>query len=438
MRLPPVASSVPAPPKGSKGDEATVAWIRERFRRYYRGAVPDLPPRFARREFGFMFWEAGMMQRHQSFKSAEALRDFLAQRTPMHVYYSSAYYDKPGAPTMEEKGWLGADLVFDLDADHIPGSDKMSYEEMLEAVKRKIIQLYDDFLAADLGFEEGSMKVVFSGGRGYHIHVNDERVWSLGSHERREIVDYITGKEVDVHGFFKESAFDAREFRGHTKVKKMLVSPETSDPGWAGKLARGIVTLAERLQTLPSKEVVDFLAGFEGVGGDNGASDLYENLFKVRSRLPRPIRGVDRLREEGRLEVLTDKNRDRFLNVVLQLQQVRMDMAGPLDLDGIRARGETDEPVTSDIKRLIRMPHSLHGKTGLAVVPMRREDLESFLPLRDAVPRAWTDEPVRVRLGTGIKITMRDENFNLKEGTNTVPEYLAILLSCRGVASIAG
>ena len=125
---------MPAPPKGSKGDEATVAWIRERFRRHYRAADLRLPPRYARREYGFMFWEAGMMQRHQSFKSAEALRDFLAGRTPMHAYFSSAYYETPGAPTMEEKGWLGADLVFDLDADHIDRVKGMPYEAMLEEV----------------------------------------------------------------------------------------------------------------------------------------------------------------------------------------------------------------------------------------------------------------------------------------------------------------
>src|SRR2546426_10853545 len=146
-----------------------------------------MPPRLTRREFGFMFWEAGMMQRHKSFTSGESLRGFMARQTPMHVYHSTAYYETPGAPTMEEKGWLGADLIFDLDADHIPKAKEMSYEEMLEAVKRKIILLHDDFLERDFGFDDKTLKIVFSGGRGYHIHVRDERIWNLGSHERREI-----------------------------------------------------------------------------------------------------------------------------------------------------------------------------------------------------------------------------------------------------------
>src|SRR2546422_1672714 len=176
---------VPPPPKGTKGDEATIAWIRDRFRRHYEAAEMGLPPRFARREFGFMFWEAGMMQRHQSFKSGEALRTFLTRRTPMHVYFSSAYYQKPGAPTMEEKEWLGADLVFDLDADHIERVKGMPYADMLEEVKSEIKKIVDGYLVADFGLGEDAILITFSGGRGDHIHVRDPWVWELQSHERR-------------------------------------------------------------------------------------------------------------------------------------------------------------------------------------------------------------------------------------------------------------
>ncbi|OGS50527.1 MAG: hypothetical protein A3K65_02985, partial [Euryarchaeota archaeon RBG_16_68_12] len=407
---------MPGPPKGSAADPATVAWIRERFRRYYKQIELELPPRFTRREFGFMLWEAGMMQRHKSFKSGESLRNFLVQRTPMHTYYSSAYYENPGAPTMEEKGWLGADLVFDLDADHIPGSEKMGYEEMLEAVKKRIIQLYDDFLVQDFGFEEGSLRVVFSGGRGYHIHVSDERVWALGSHERREIVDYITGKDFDFGAVFRQSVFDVKEYGGrkYDKRRVVMVDPLKA-AGWQRKVVEGLQQLAKTLEPpVGIDSAVDFLSSFEGIERSD-ARRLWDNLFEpVAWKNRKPIRGVDRLLETGQIEVLNDKNVRTLISVVRQLQQIRLDEHKGVSLDGVVRRGETDEPVTSDIKRLIRMPHSLHGKTGLAVVPMSRKALESFLPLRDAVPAAWTDEPTRVRLKAGIKITMRDENFNLK------------------------
>ena len=100
-------------------------------------------------------------------------------------------------------------------------------------------------------------------------------------------------------------------------------------------------------------------------------------------------------------------------------------------------RGETDEPVTSDIKRLIRMPSSLHGKTGLQVIPLTRHEIDDFRPLHDAVPKAWTDEPIRMNLKNKISMEIRDEAFNLAPGVNDVPQYLAIFLAARGLATIA-
>jgi DNA primase small subunit len=106
-------------------------------------------------------------------------------------------------------------------------------------------------------------------------------------------------------------------------------------------------------------------------------------------------------------------------------------------MEGIVQRGETDEPVTSDIKRLIRMPSSLHGKTGLKVVPLSRDAVDGFRPLRDAVPETWTDEAIPVNLKNKLRLEMRGEPFDLTPGPNKVPEYLAIFLAARGLAAIA-
>ena len=82
------------------------------------------------------------------------------------------------------------------------------------------------------------------------------------------------------------------------------------------------------------------------------------------------------------------------------------------------------------------MPSSLHGKTGLQVVPLSRDDLDNFRPLRDAVPRAWTDERMRVNLKNRITMEIRGEAFNLAPGVNDVPQYLAIFLAARGLATV--
>ncbi|HEY7587845.1 MAG TPA: DNA primase catalytic subunit PriS [Thermoplasmata archaeon] len=416
--------------------EATGEFLRRHFRRHYETTRRSLPDRFGRREFGFMFFNAAMVIRHLGFSRESDLNDFFVRRVPAHAYYSSAYYDRPGAPTMEEKGWLGADLVFDLDADHLPNANKMTYPEMLEAIRLRIVKLYDEFLGQDFGFEDRSMRLVFSGGRGYHIHVFDERVWSLGSHERREIVDWITAKGYDFRSAFKETAFDAKEFRGRTRVKKRVVSPPSSAPGWRGKIARGLVTLAKTMEPMEPDEAIRFLSSFDGVS-ENEATNLYSNLFKSRGRPPHEVRGVDLLLAGGPIEVLTDRNRDALIDVVVQLQQIRLDERGGVPLEGIVQRGDTDEPVTSDIKRLIRLPSSLHGKTGLQVMLLTRDEVDDFRPLRDAVPPTWTEEAIPMRLANRINLEIRDESFNLEPGVSKVPQYLAIFLAARGLATVA-
>ena len=423
-----------------RAKEATTQFLKMQFHRYYDRSKPTLPDRFGRREFGFMFWTAGIVQRHLGFSKEEELKSFLTSRTPAHAYYSSAYYEKPGAPTMEEKGWLGADLIFDLDADHLPGGKALSYPVMLEAVKLGIIKLWDRFLRRKLGFDEKKMRIVFSGGRGYHIHVFDDRVVSLGSHERREIVDFITAKGLDFKLIFRETPFDKTEFKGRVRVKTMLKAPARSDPGWAGIIASGIDDFLGELENMRPEECLELLSSYPEMNEEK-ATSLYDNLFKVRVKGPNPIRGIDRVRE-GNMEALTDKNRDALENIIVAMEQLPLDdrvAVSPEEIrkwDERRQRGETDEPVTSDIKRLIRMPSSLHGKTGLQVIPMSRDALDEFRPLRDAVPPAWTDEPVRVNLKNKISLEIRGEAFNLAPGVNDVPQYLAIFLAARGLATV--
>ncbi|HDI53058.1 MAG TPA: DNA primase catalytic subunit PriS, partial [Candidatus Bathyarchaeota archaeon] len=98
--------------------ERELQFISERFREFYAERSIETPREMERREFGFIPFGAKMMFRHISFSTPEALRRYLIENAPAHVYYSSAYYENPEAE-MERKGWLGADLIFDIDADHI-------------------------------------------------------------------------------------------------------------------------------------------------------------------------------------------------------------------------------------------------------------------------------------------------------------------------------
>ena len=242
---------------------------------YYRSQEVDAPSRFARREFAaFPFASENLMRRHASFRSADELRAFLRSEVPRHVYYSSAYYRQPDHPKMAQKEWLGADLIFDLDADHLRGAERLTYPEQLDLVKERVRDLLQDFLFGDFGIDPATTHLVFSGGRGYHVHVQGEDFLPLTSPERRELVEYVMGVGFDPATAVVESREEAsnplqiagldggveaaRPRRGHgARPFKRLVAPET--PGWRGRTTRSVQRLLQR---------------WEGLGVERAASEM--------------------------------------------------------------------------------------------------------------------------------------------------------------------
>ena len=69
--------------------------------------------------------------------------DYLRTMAPAHAFFSTAYYDDPAAPTMGAKGWAGADLIFDLDADHMLRPPFPPYPVMLARTKEETLKLID-------------------------------------------------------------------------------------------------------------------------------------------------------------------------------------------------------------------------------------------------------------------------------------------------------
>ncbi|MGC8645641.1 MAG: DNA primase catalytic subunit PriS [Thermoplasmata archaeon] len=172
-------------------NDLSIQFVQQVFKKYYESVNSFGIIKVMKRELAFAPFSRQGMIRHTSFPSMESLVAYVRENTPQHFYYSSAYYENPSA-TMENKGWQGADLVFDIDGDHIPGSEKMSYGEMLATVKLEVTKLLN-ILTDDLGVGKDNLEIVFSGSRGYHVHVYS-LFDDLESQERREIVDYISGR----------------------------------------------------------------------------------------------------------------------------------------------------------------------------------------------------------------------------------------------------
>lgn len=430
--------------------KATISYLQAKFSDYYAQADLSYPERFARREWGFMFIGESYMQRHLNFKTQTELQAFLAGkgvgtavlsderfRVPAHVYYSSAYYSDPGLQPMPKKveGWLGADLIFDVDDEHIRGIEGLTYSERLSKVKNIVHhKLLHDFLLDDFGFDEKCVSVVFSGSRGYHIHIRDPKVLELGSVERREIVDYIIGLGLDYSKIFVEETFELKDFGAGRVAKKIKISmPHQDSPAWKNRMRLGIQNLLNELENLEKSQAIQRLLDisqdikFRSEGsrqkkrfGRKTATEIYNNLFSGATGK----KGADRIRTENVLEIFS---KDSYRNMFIELVKART---------AVEMAGETDEPVTTDVKRLIRMPSSIHGKTGLNVVPLALDELESFEPLRDAV--VFGDAPVKINVSEKHEFELKGQHYTVNSGETELPEYAAVFLMCQRKAVIGG
>ena len=391
-------------------------FLLKMFRRYYKENEMPMPSRFGRREFGFMYFDRDFMQRHMSFSNPTEMRKFMIAQVPKHSYYSTAYYRRPNAPTMEEKGWMGADLIFDLDADHLEGAEDMSYSQMMDQIKKEMINLLDSFLYNDLGFDEKDVGIYFSGGRGYHAHIELNDVTGLGSHERREIVDFVTSNGLDIDRVFRQenvvrSVVNVKgQERNNISIFR-TIPPEDSG-GWWLRMRNGL------------KDVVNDVC-------DQDTKDLKRTYPSIKSMSPKTI-------ESYRDDLIKSRDVIFVNNRMATLKKGTQDMLIKIMKEDVayRLSGEVDEPVTADIKRLIRLPGSLHGKTGLKVMPITRDELNGFDPLMDALPESYTSDPITVNVKRKTNIKINGERFDLDIGVTEVPEYAAVFLVGRRIADI--
>ena len=410
------------------GGQAEVAYVQSLFRAYYQKGYsnPYIPPRMERREYGYMLFGQRTMVRHLSLKDPSQLLDLLKNVAPAHVYRSAAIYHYPSAP-MEEKGWIGADLIFDIDADHLETPCKASHDfrlctscglrvssdrcsgcgsDQLEDVKwvcdiclegsrAELVKLLE-FMEVDLGIRRESMVVSFSGNRGYHLAVYDERFLGLGREERQEIVEYLTGANMDpsLHGL--EAGLEPGE------------GPDYSDHGWRGRIARQSYTILSRLARGDEKTV----KALEGLLGHRIVQSLKTSEDFWRERPRWDLLG-------GRAET-----RAKALKALVALSVES-------------EKTHIDTVVTTDIHRLLRMADTLNGKTGLRASTIPVERVEEYDPLREAVAIPAHPE-TRIRIAYAPRFRLGEEEYGpYSDEEAKLPAFAASYLICRGVARLA-
>jgi len=408
----------------------SVRLIRDKFAEYYQRYSTSISPpaSIEKREFGFLLLKEKIMLRHKGFRSVDDLRSFLKTVVPSDVYYSSAYYERPAEEEMRGKGWLGADLIFDIDADHIqtpcakthdtwvcsncgavgrgespgkcPSCGELRFDEKtwpcevcLGSAKSEMMKLID-FLTKDFGFSSEELRVAFSGHRGYHVHVESEEIRALDSMARKEIVDYVLGIGL-------ETRFHGLEERGEMK-SRILAGPDLYDLGWRGRIARGTYDF---LLTAAPEEL-------EKVGLRKKAVDM---IIQHKEAL------LGSWKEKGPWGIIKGIGLESWRKIAeygVGKQSVKIDTV-----------------VTTDIHRLIRLTNALHGKTGLKKIEVPITGIEYFDPLKSAV--AFKEGMVRVFVSEAPKFRLGDEFYGPYEGQKIeLPTAAALLLLCKGAAKV--
>jgi len=375
-------------------------FLKEKFQEYYRSADITLPPRFTAREWGFLSWEGGIMNRHQQFRSVNEVKKYLIKAAPAHSYHSVAYYKDPGKNTMIDKEWMGADLIFDLDADHLPEMEdvkkgKIQFSKLMDYIREQTYRLVVDVLLGDFGLSENDLLITFSGGRGYHVHVRTPDLLTLPSGARREIADYLTGKGLDLNKILIDAGY-TKEFpvRGRGIERKNIgvdKLPKKESKGWQGIITRYIHKKLDSLRELDKEERKDNLKklGLKNIVFD--PKNTNEEIFNKMPKAPKK----------------------KLVRIALKDTAIH-----------------PDEPVTGDIHRLIRLPGSLHGGSGLKVTVMDSTKLETFDPMKEAT--AFGDNLVKIRSIVNHPVTMGNGLAKLEPNSiSEMPEKAAIYFMAR-------
>jgi DNA primase small subunit len=205
--------------------------------------------------------------------------------------------------------------------------------------------------------------------------VESDVIRGLDQRARREIVDYVRGTGLVVQD----------------RKRKILAAPLNAG-GWPGRIAKGVYEL---LNSRSARILSDLKGG-----------------SKVEEAIKVIIKELEEARDYWPLEGVARK---------IWLKAVEEVIA--------HKRCEVDERVTTDIKRLIRLPETLHGGTGLRAAKVSLRDLETFDPYVHAV--AFVKGEVKVKILSMPKITFLNQTWGpYSYEVVEVPMGLAVYLIC--------
>ena len=408
--------------------EFTISYLRDLFRNYYQHNPVTSAIAIEKREVGIGDFGKKISARHLAFSNNAGLNRFLTEKTPFFISYSTAYYKYPERRPMENKILEGSDIVYEFDADDFNLPCKEEHDiwfcksceasgkghkdicpecqgklEVIEWIcdkclghaKSETLRLID-FLETEFKLDSSSFVISFSGSKGYHLRVTDKSIIPLSKSSRLQMMNYIQGKDLDLSklGF---------KYKGK---QWFCPSPDTKN-GWAGKL---ITYLRNYIQEMDEKTL---------------KKDFSYSKVKINKLLEHK-------------EVILNKMYNNILWHNFTSESVK-DAKFWEDLLAIaisRLGFRIDPASSSDIYKIMRMPDTIHGGTGLLSTKLKdREALEKFDPFLDPV----LFRPDKDRNGEVTRPVPRFRLLEQEFGPYSLgeklelPEYVSVYLLLKGV-----
>jgi DNA primase small subunit len=382
--------------KSRENENITV--VKDAFREYYFNHINllETPDHLEQHEFGYVPFGSGMI-RHLSFRNKGDLIATLVRDVPKDFYCSNAYYRFP-TYSMKEKHWLGADLIFDIDAGDLQLPCELSHsyfictrckavsarsdvcecckntalnktsipcDKCIIALKREVRRL-TTVLTNDLGIEEKFFTIHFSGNNGFHIVASDKSFHVLGPEARSDIVSYLIGTNM------MTESIGVRKGRDRSGSDFLIKFPKSGlSYGWRKRIADRLGI--EQASVLKLNNIVQRNGGYEG----------------FKAELARMTKSL-----------------------------------------GVKI----DPQVTMDVHRIFRMPGTINSKSGL--IKMRCNDLESFDPMTHSCLLGDKNVKVKTNLSSQICFKLKGKSFRLKDKVIELPLFAAVYLVCKGLAEI--
>jgi DNA primase small subunit len=417
-------------------------------RDYYAKAELSID-KVSRREIAFLTWDNRMV-RHQAHNDTTSIIELAQKRAPKAIYASLSLYLDPSYRTPKEvdkktincqecgeayksekqeeacpscgvlnqktnvnpKDRRGQTLAFDIDYGDIPGHRDRSPTQNLGAAARSTLNLYK-ILSHDLGFDKSELDITFSGKKGFHVRVD------IGSNPlfsdkdqtdkavRRALVNYVSGYDF--------SSMDFLLVKAHANAKNTW-HLKNYDSGWGYRFNQSIEYLLKAAQA-GAEEFTKVLELY---------SPWYTDKKKYGTKKTLPSQKVI----EG-FRKACNENRDAILKGgdirEMKDAEAKRLLAFSLARTRLRHASFVDKVVTDDFARVLRIPGSLHGGSGMVCckVPTLKH-LTDMSWVLDLQKELLGDEEVEVSISR-----VANTYYGVYEpGEHKVPKHIAYALLC--------